>query len=435
MISLNRKQQIIMDHLAGVSNRQIAAKMHISKDTVNKYVKEYDERRAELLTCDASLDQKEIIQAFVEKPQYDSSGRKPKKVTPEVEAAIEECLSLNAQKRVMGMKKQEMRKIDICEHLRSKGYDISYSTVKRLTREIELRHEEAFIRQEYEPGQICEFDWGTVKLDIGGTGYRKYQMSVFTPAKSNNRFAMLFQAQDTAAFQEAHAEFFQYCHGVFHTMVYDNMRVAVRKFVGTTEKEPTVALTELSLYYGFSFRFCNVCRGNEKGHVERSVEYVRRKAFSAPGRDCFETLEAANRYLRTECVKLNLREISNGQIPADGFEEEKQYMLPTMPNFESCIKSENSVDKYSTVIIAGNHYSVPDTLVGKRVAIRVYSCQILIYNGDQIVATHPRSFQAHDWVINIYHYLRTLKRKPGALSGSTALLQSDALVKQIYDTY
>ena len=42
MITLTRKQQIIMSHLGGISNRQIASKMHMSKDTVNKYVKEYD---------------------------------------------------------------------------------------------------------------------------------------------------------------------------------------------------------------------------------------------------------------------------------------------------------------------------------------------------------------------------------------------------------
>ena len=62
-------------------------------------------------------------------------------------------------------------------------------------------------------------------------------------------------------------------------MVYDNMRVALAKYVGRHEKEPTVALLQLRGHYGFSHRFCNAYRGNEKGHVERSVEYIRRKAF------------------------------------------------------------------------------------------------------------------------------------------------------------
>ena len=87
------------------------------------------------------------------------------------------------------------------------------------------------------------------------------------------------------------------------TMVYDNMKVAVKSFVGHNERQPTDALLQLSIYYGFQFRFCNVCRGNEKGHVERSVEYIRRKAFAV--RDAFDSLDDANRYLEDVCNRLN----------------------------------------------------------------------------------------------------------------------------------
>ncbi|MDR1765784.1 MAG: hypothetical protein LBR77_06805 [Lachnospiraceae bacterium] len=113
-------------------------------------------------------------------------------------AEIEKCLKLNEEKRARGMHKQQMKKIDIHEHLIRVGFDISYSTVKRLTKEIEDRHDEAFIRQEYDPGGACEFDRGVVRLDIGGTGYKKYQMAVFTAAYSNNRYARLYRSQDTA---------------------------------------------------------------------------------------------------------------------------------------------------------------------------------------------------------------------------------------------
>lgn len=52
MIDLNQKQKIISAHLGGVSNREITRQMHMSKDTVNKYVREYDEKRAEFLSMD-----------------------------------------------------------------------------------------------------------------------------------------------------------------------------------------------------------------------------------------------------------------------------------------------------------------------------------------------------------------------------------------------
>lgn len=303
-----------------MSNRAIANVLHLSKDTVNKYVNEYNDKREELLRMNPDMDTSEIIQAFIEKPTYDSSNRIPSKATPELLEAVEKCLQLNRDKRLMGMQKQTMKKIDIHAYLKEQGFDVSYSTVKRVTQYLETKHQEAYIRQEYMPGEVCEFDWGTVKLDIGNAGYQKYQMAVFTSAYGNFRYAKLYLTQDTAAFQESHADFFAYSHGAFQTMVYDNMRVAVRRFVGLTEKEPTTALTELSIYYGFKYRFCNICSGNEKGHVERSVEYIRRKVFSGPECDKFDTLAEANKFLFRECMKLNASAIYDNSIPAETFE-------------------------------------------------------------------------------------------------------------------
>lgn len=58
---------------------------------------------------------------------------------------------------------------------------------------------------------------------------------------------------------------FAFTGGVYRTMLYDNMRVAVARFVGKYEKEPTQALLQLRGHYGFSHRFCNAYQGNERG--------------------------------------------------------------------------------------------------------------------------------------------------------------------------
>lgn len=435
MISLTQKQQIIQLHLSGETNRAIAKRLKISKDTVNKYVNEYNEERRNLLTLDPSMDNKEIIQSFVEKPTYDASKRYPIKRTPEIIGIVEACLELNRKKREKGMHKQQMKVIDIYEHLQDLGKDISYTSVKRIVRKIDKTSKEAFIRQEYTPGDVCEFDWGVVKLNINGEGYKKYQMAVFTPAYSNYRFAYLFRFQNTAAFQEAHGLFFKHCKGSYRTMVYDNMKVAIKSFVGLTEKEPTTALTELSVYYGFNYRFCNIASGNEKGHVEKSVDFVRRKAFSGPEKDCFDSLSEANIYLLDECAKLNKRPISGSLIPSNRFEEEAQVLLPDVPMFVSCIKTTGRVDKYSTITFAQNRYSVPDHLVGRRLPFRVYSDTIVIYDDGVIVAKHERSYKNHDWRIDIMHYLKTFKQKKGALTNSTALLQADTSIKKIFTDY
>lgn len=436
MIKLTQKQNVILKYIDGMSNRAIARELHMSKDTVNKYVNEYQYQKSKLLESDPRMDQSELIQAIVEKPKYHSGCREPVKVTFEMLAVIDECLESNRKKRAEGRAKQIMKKIDIYEYLLKKGYDISYSTIKRLVTQVETRHKEAFIRQEYDFGDICEFDWGEVKINIAGEGFKKYQMAVFTSAKDNYRFAMLFKAQDTPAFQQAHAEFFEHCSGAYKTMVYDNMKVAVKRFVGLHQKEPTKALTELSIYYGFNFRFCNIARGNEKGHVERSVEYIRRRVFSEPGCEEFDALVDANRFLLHGCMKLNARPGSNGIIPMDVFEQqEKAFLLPQLPKFESCLISECRVDKYSTIVVSQNHYSVPDHLVNKMLKVRTYTDKIVVYHDNTIVVAHDRSYLNHDWKIELRHYLRTLYKKPGALHQSTAMLQADTKIKNIYEHY
>ncbi len=70
-----------------------------------------------------------------------------------------------------------------------------------------------------------------VKLFIKGK-LKTFQMAVFTSAKGNYRFAKLFPKQDTSCFQEAHAAFFENIKGVYHTVVYDNAKVMVKKICG-----------------------------------------------------------------------------------------------------------------------------------------------------------------------------------------------------------
>ena len=123
-------------------------------------------------------------------------------------------------------------------------------------------------------------------------------MSVFTTAKGDYRSGDLYYSQKTECFLDTHANFFSEVGGSCKEMVYDNTRVAVAKFVGRDEKEPTEALLKLSLYYGFKFRFCNNYRANEKGHVERSVEYIRRRIFSK--KDEFASVEEARCYFKKE---------------------------------------------------------------------------------------------------------------------------------------
>lgn len=100
------------------------------------------------------------------------------------------------------------------------------------------------------------------------------------------------------------------------------------------------------------------------------------------------------------------------QFRQKSFETKKKFLLPAMPKFESCMKSKGKVDKYSTVMAARNHYSIPDIYASKEVDVRLYTDKVVIYHDGNIIARHDRDFGVQQWKIDIYHYLRTLKRKP-----------------------
>jgi len=424
------KQEIILrNHRDGFSQRQITRDLGISRTTVSKYISQYN-----LFLASGKTASQALSLCMSELPSYNSNTRGKLRLTQEAKTAIDLLLEQNKTKRMGGMSKQQLKKIDILASLQGQGFAIGYTTVCNYIRgkETTPRAKEAFIRQVYDPGSSCEFDWGEVKLTILNQ-QRKFQLAVFTSAYSNYRYSLLYERQDTLAFMESHVAFFSTIDGVFREMVYDNMRVAVAKFIGKYEKEPTQALLNLRGHYQFSHRFCNAYKGNEKGHVERSVEYVRRKAFGL--KDDFATLEEANNHLLIALEKINnTKQQLTGKSANEMFAQEKDHLIEHTQPLAFCDSEQLRVDKYSTISYRTNRYSVSDKLVGKFVDVKIYSLKIEVFYDNQFICSHKRVYSKHQWVIAIEHYLDTFKRKPGALAGSLALASSKQL-KNIYESY
>lgn len=424
------KQEIILrSHRDGFSQRQITRDLGINRKTVSKYISQYN-----LLLSSGKTASEAFAFCLSKPPTYNSKPREKIRLTQEVQTAINLLLEQNQKKRMGGLSKQQLKKVDILASLQTQGFDIGYTTVCNyiLSKGTAHRKQGAFIRQVYEPGSSCEFDWGEAKLTISGR-QRKFQLAVFTSGYSNYRYSQLYERQDTLAFMESHVMFFSFTGGVYIEMVYDNMRVAVAKFVGRHEKGPTRALLDLRGHYGFSHRFCNAYRGNEKGHVERSVEYVRRKAFGL--KDNFATLEEANSYLLSILKKINnTKQQLTGKSANEMFAEEKQHLLEQPETLEFSDYEQLRVDKYATISYRTNRYSVSDKLVGKFVDVKIYSSKLEVFYDNKFIALHERVYGKHQWTISIEHYLGTFKRKPGALPGSLALASREQL-KKIYNTW
>ena len=431
MIKMDTKQEILRRYFRECdSERKIARDLQLNRKTVKKYLGEYLEAKEK----SEEEGTKDTLQDYsTSPPGYDCTGRTKRKLTLEISELIRAQLEENEIKRQSGLRKQLKRKIDIHEYLLSLGYQIGYTTVCNHIRSQSVSEREAFIRQSYLPGEECEFDWAETKLKISGV-QKRFFLAVFTSSYGNYRYARLYIRQDTLAFMESHNDFFAHTGGVFHEMVYDNMRVAIAEFAGRTEKHPTVALTNLAGWFQFRWRFCNVRRGNEKGHVERSVEFVRRKAFSH--RDEFESLEQAQEHLMAIVEKLNnLPAGSSGKSPSEALAEEKKHLWKYPGEMECYLMSSLKVDKYATFSYGTNRYSVPDYLVGRMVDVKVYANRLKVYHNNLHLYTHERNYGAFQWQLDIDHYLTTLSRKPGAVHGAVALEQAPASIRMLYHRY
>ncbi|MCE5329605.1 IS21 family transposase [bacterium] len=431
VISLAEKQKIILKAvLEGKTQRQIAREMKISRTTIARYFKDYEKAKSGLMESDDIKLKEEIVSC----PKYNSSARKKQKLNDEIIEKIQYFLKENEEKKATGRSKQQKKKIDILEALHDEGYDIGYTTVCNAVIDIEQKKREAFIRQQYSWGDSAEFDWGEVKLIISGK-LKIIQMGAFTTAKGNYRYADLYYSQKMENFLYLHAEFFESAGGVYREIVYDNLKTAVAKFVGKYEKKPTDELLKLSIYYNFKFRFCNTERPNEKGHVEKSIEYIRRRVFSK--RDVFSSMDEAREYLREELKKLNLKgqTLENGRSAISMLQEEKGYLLPLPPKYDSARICERRVNKYSTVEIDSSFYSVPDSFVGQFVFVKIYPEKIIAYYKENEIAEHRRKYGLSEWSLDIDHYRQTFLKKPGALANSVALLQATPKIKEIYSKY
>lgn len=424
MISMIERKDIISEYEQTGSIRAVARNLGIHRKTVKNYVNEY-------LAAKAGGD--EALTAYLKsEPSYKVPQRDRTVLTDEVRSLIDTCLRDNEKKRQRGDRKLCMKASDIHVALGYAGFSVSYSSVCKYIRTT-LGHaeetEECFIRQRYKPGWNCEFDWGEMYLTIDGRRTKLF-MAVFTMAYSNYRSAFLFLHQDTQAFLEAHRLFFRELGHVPHRMVYDNMRVAVKSFVGG--KHPTDALIRLEAAYGFTHRFCNAHRGNEKGHVERSVEVVRRASFCRV--DTFETLRAAQMQVVCACGDLNMPlNITEGSAEQKA-EEEWEHMLPLVREVGCFEQRDYTVDKYGTIVVGKVHYSVPDHLVGKKVTAILYGNAVKVWYRGKVVCEHERT-PLNGWKLDIMHYLSTMRRKPGAVAGSVALYMLRDDLKLIFEEH
>lgn len=161
----------------------------------------------------------------------------------------------------------------------------------------------------------------------------------------------------------------------------------------------------------------------KKGGVEGLVGYARRN-YMVPVPEA-DTLEQLNERLLAACLCYGDHRIAGREHTVNElYEEEKEHLiaLPEVP-FSNLQPTTGKVNKYSTVHIDKNRYSVPTQYAYCRVSIVLHVDRVEIFYGNKIIASHDRLFGNNKWGLKPDHYLELIRQRPQAFHSARPIRQ------------
>ena len=246
-------------------------------------------------------------------------------------------------------------------------------------------------------------DWGTFGKVRIGHGVRAVSGFVMVLGYSRALFALFTLDQTLESFLRGHVAAFEALGGSARTLVYDNLRSAVLDRRGTAIQFHS-RLLELAGHYHFAPRPCTPARGNEKGKVERQIQYLRHAFFAArPFRD-LDDLNAQFRRWRDDIAHQRRHPEQPDRTVADLWAEERPRLLPLPAHpFETAVLRAVRSGKTPYVRFDRNQYSIPHTHVRQPLTLVASGTQVRVLDGQTEVARHRRSYDTGDTIEDAAH--------------------------------
>jgi transposase len=274
---------------------------------------------------------------------------------------------------------------------RHTGVVVPYRTLHRFaTRELGFGGRRVTVRlAEGQPGEELQLDFGAVGWITEGGRRRRVWALVLVAAVSRHLFVWLTYRQsvdDVVAGCEAAWAFFG---GVFRVLIPDNLKAIVT----TADRDSprlTTAFVEYAQARGFVVDPARVRHPQDKGRVERAVQYVQTSLFAG---ETFSTLAEAQAAAERWCRSTAGQRMhgTTRRRPAEHFEQaERQHLLPAPEGpFQLARWSEAKVPRDHHVSVAKALYSVPTQYIGERVQVQSGGDLVKIYHRGQLIKTHP----------------------------------------------
>ena len=276
------------DRQKGLSYTEIARKYNIDPRTAKKY--------AESET----------------RPVYSLNSVKPSKLDPykeQITAWLEEA-PYSAER--------------ILEKIREQGFEGGHSIVREFVRNKKERLEEkATVRFETMPGLQGQMDWAFFEdytvLEDGK--YKKLYCFLLVLGYSRTRYIEFVTDMSTNTLIRCHTNAFRYFGGYPEEMLYDNMKqVVIKRLLKQEDSTLNRQFEDFAGFYGFKPVLCRPYRGQTKGKVERTVQFVRDNFMVGIK---YKSLGDLNGQAIAWCNKVNGKiHATTGEIPFERLKKE-----------------------------------------------------------------------------------------------------------------
>lgn len=272
------------------------------------------------------------------------------------------------------------------------GY--SYSRFCKLYRHWK-KAKDVVMRQEHRPGERMFLDWAGAVIPVHLADGARLEAALFVSALgvSSYIYAEALPNKQMESFLKTQIHAFEFYGGCPKLLVEDNTKTGVTR---ACRYEPDLNPTyqEFAQHYHVGVLPTRVAKPRDNAKAESAVQVVQRWIVMRLRNRIFHSLAALNEAIRELLVLVNQRPFRKrrDQCRASLFERIDRPALQPLPaepyDLSQWARARVNIDYHVT--FENNYYSVPYTLTGEMVDLRVTPATVEIFHQSRRVASHVR---------------------------------------------